>query len=163
MKPGDHPEFFRFPAPAGRSRESTIALDRRGRFSHDGEPVEHEGMAAAFARWVRRHPDDGRWILSNDYDWCYLTVEDTGYFVEGLTLDDVPTLRLSDGTSEPLDPGGLSVDDDGVLRVRVKQGQEAARFARQAQLAIAPLLDDDEPLAVVVGERRYPIEETRPS
>ena len=23
MKPSDHPEFFRFPAPEGRSREST--------------------------------------------------------------------------------------------------------------------------------------------
>ena len=40
MKPGDHPEFFRFPAPEGRSRESTILLDREGRFWHDGELVE---------------------------------------------------------------------------------------------------------------------------
>jgi len=118
-------------------------------------------MAAAFARWVRRHPDDGRWILSNDYDWCYFTVEDTGYFVLGMTLGEgMPTLRLSDGTSEPLDPQTLTVDDDGVLRVRVKGGGEAARFSRQAQLAIAPLLADDEPLAIVVGDERYLVEAT---
>ena len=161
MKPGDHPEFFRFPAPAGRSRESTISLDRHGKFFHDGEPVEHAGMASAFAKWVRRHPDDGRWILSNDYDWCYLTVEDTGYFVESLRVDDEGAeLRLSDGTSEPMDPSSLSLDDDGVLRARVKEGREHARFTRQAQLAIEPLLDDDEPLAVVVGERRYVIPPT---
>ena len=160
MKPGDHPEFYRFPAPAGRSRESTISLDRRGRFFHDGEPVEHAGMAAAFARWVRRHPDDDRWILSNDYDWCYLTVEDTGYFVESLTLGEVPTLGLSDGTREPMDPSSLTVDGDGVLRARVKDGREAARFTRQAQLAIAPLLADDEPLSVIVNEQRYVVEDT---
>ena len=35
MKPGDHPEFFRFPAPEGRSRESTIRLDAEGTFHHD--------------------------------------------------------------------------------------------------------------------------------
>ncbi len=46
MKPGDHPEFFRFPAPEGRSRESTIRLDGRGRFWHDGALVEHAGLAA---------------------------------------------------------------------------------------------------------------------
>lgn len=117
-------------------------------------------MAAAFARWVRRHPDDERWILSNDYDWCYLTVEDTGYFVTSLTSGDVPTLTLSDGTQEPLDPRGLSVDDDDVLRVRVKQGKESARFTREAQLAIAPWLADDEPLAVIVDGKRFAVEPT---
>lgn len=117
-------------------------------------------MAKAFAKWVRRHPDDGRWILSNGYDWCYFTVEDTGYFVLGLTVGEVVTLRLSDDTSEPMDPRGLTVDDDGVLRVRVKEGAEAARFSRQAQLSIGPLLADEEPLAVVLNGRRFVVEDT---
>jgi hypothetical protein len=161
MKPGDHPDFFRFPAPAGRSRESTIELDRHGRFFHDGEPVEHAGMAAAFGRWVRRHPDDGRWILSNDYDWCYFTVADTGYFVaDVLRGEEGPILRLSDDTSEPLDPTTLTLDDDGVLRARVKDGKEGARFMRQAQLAMEPLLADEEPLAVVVDGQHHPIAPT---
>ena len=43
MRPADHPEFFRLPAPEGRSRESTIVLDAEGRFHHDGELVEHPG------------------------------------------------------------------------------------------------------------------------
>ena len=41
MKPGDHPEFFRFPAPEGRSRESEIRLDAEGHFHDHGERVEH--------------------------------------------------------------------------------------------------------------------------
>jgi hypothetical protein len=158
MKPGDHPEFFRFPAPAGRSRESTIALDRRGHFSHDGTRVEHSGLATAFARWIRRHPDDGRWILENGYDWTYLTVEDTAYFVVGIRSEsEPPMLRLSDSSEEALDPATLSIGDDEVLRVRVKGGVEDARFTREAQLALAPLLADDEPLAVVVAGKRYAI------
>ena len=63
-KPGDHPEFFRFPAPEGRSRESTIRLDGEGRFFHDDEPVAHPKLAAALHTWIARHPDDGRYILT---------------------------------------------------------------------------------------------------
>ncbi len=69
MKPGDHPEFFRFPAPEGRSRESTIRLDAEGRFWHEGNPVEHPKLAQAMHGWVSRHPDDHRFILTNGYDW----------------------------------------------------------------------------------------------
>ena len=38
--------------------------------------VEHPGLAAAMHTWVTRHPDDGRYILSNGYDWTYFTVDD---------------------------------------------------------------------------------------
>ena len=141
MKPGDHPEFYRWPAPEGRSRESSIVLDKQGRFLHDGERVEHAGLAAGFHRWISRHPDDGRYILDNGYDWTYFTVEDTPYFVTSLRIDgDAATLTLSDGSEEALDPRTLALDAGGVLRVAVKDGSFSARFSRAAQLAIAPLL-----------------------
>src|SRR6185436_15407504 len=54
MKPGNHPDFFRLPPPPGRSRESRIVLDAEGRFSNAGIPIDHEGMAVAFASWIRR-------------------------------------------------------------------------------------------------------------
>jgi hypothetical protein len=161
MKPGEHPEFYRFPAPAGRSRESTIVLDRHGRFFHDGAPVEHVGLAAAFGSWVRRHPDDDRFILSNDYDWCYFTVEATPYFVTALETGDAgPVLVLSDGSREPLDPRGATLDEDDVLRVQVKQGGAEARFSRSAQLQLEPWIDSDAPLALRVGGTRYAVEAT---
>src|SRR5580704_11018271 len=105
MKPGDHPEFFRFPAPQGASRERTIRLDAEGRFFHEGALVEHPGLAAAMHTWIRRHPDDGRFILSNGYDWTYFTVEDAPYFVRGVREDGANlVLALSDATEHRWDP-----------------------------------------------------------
>ena len=107
MKPGDHPEFFRFPAPEGRSRESTIRLDAEGRFWHDGSLVEHAELAQAMHAWISRHPDDGRYILTNGYDWTYFTVDDAPYFVRSVRIDaGARRPRLSDGTRGALGPGG---------------------------------------------------------
>jgi hypothetical protein len=158
MKPGDHPDFFRRPPPGGRSRESTIVLDRHGRFFHDGEPFEHKGLAGGFHKWISRHPDNGRFILSNGYDWTYFEVEDTAFFVTALHIDgNTVTVTLSDGTTEPLDPTTVSIDGDDVLRVAVKGGSYEARFQRSAQLAIAGVLCDDEPLALMIAGERHPI------
>ncbi|HEX3776068.1 MAG TPA: hypothetical protein VHV51_16465 [Polyangiaceae bacterium] len=141
MRPADHPEFFRFPAPEGRSRESTIVLDREGRFEHDGVVVEHPGMARAFASWIDLHPDDGRFILNNGYDWTYFTVEDVPYFVLGVREQaGALMLALSDGSESPLEPSTLSVGARGALYCAVKGGKFRARFSQGAQTALAPWL-----------------------
>ncbi len=167
MKPGDHPEFFRFPAPEGRSRESTIVLRADGVFLHDGDVVRHPKLAEAMHRWISRHPDDGRYILTNGYDWTYFTVEDAPYTVVAVKDEaGSPVLRLSDGSEEPLDPEGVLVGPDDSLYARVKasspHGPFEARFSRYAQAAgLAPFLS--EPAAnpgrveLVVGGRGFPI------
>jgi hypothetical protein len=156
VKPGEHPEFFRLPPPPGASRESTIVLDREGRFSHDGAPVQNPKLARAFATWIARHPDDGRLILTNEYDWCYFRAEDAPYFVEAIRGAgegrDV-RLALFDGTEEALDPAALSLGDDGVVYARVKGGAFEARFSRFAQIELAPLLVEGDPPRVRVGDR----------
>lgn len=144
MKPGDHPEFYRFPPPEGRSRESSIRLAKDGRFFHEGAPVAHPGMHRAFASWLRRHPDDGRFILSNGYDWSYLTVEGAARFVR--TVRDQaghPLLELLDGQELPLDPEALCVDAEGALWLRLADG-DPARFTPAAQLEMAPWLGERE-------------------
>lgn len=160
MKPSDHPEFFRLPPPEGRSRESTIVLDARGRFTHDGVPVEHAGMARAFASWIARHPDDGRYILNNGWDWTYFRVEDVPYFVVSLR-DDAgrPTLVLSDGSEEPLSPAGLRAGAGDALYVSVKGGAFDARFSREGQLGLAPWLVEgpDGALELSILGARYPL------
>ena len=143
MKPGDHPEFFRLPPPPGRSRESTIVLSKEGRFFHDGAPVEHPGMQRAFASWLTRHPDDGRYILSNGYDWSYLTVEGPARFVHAVRdVDGRPQLVLFDGSERTLDPAALRVDASGRLAVSLGDG-EPAGFTPAAQLQLSPWLSEE--------------------
>jgi len=157
-RPGDHPDFFRLPPPPGRSRESTIRLDARGRFIHDGHVVEHPGMRRAFASWIRRHPDDGRFILSNGYDWTYFEVEDVPFFVEAVrSVAGAPMLVLSDGSEEPLRPETLHAGHGSALSLWVKHGAFTARFQRTAQLELAPWLDEgaDGALELVISGVRY--------
>jgi hypothetical protein len=158
MKPGDHPEFFRFAPPAGRSRESTIRLTRDGTFLHDGEKVEHRALHKALASWVSRHPDDGRYILTNGYDWTYFEVDDAPHHVASLdATTEPPTLHLADDSSEPLDAATVSIGEDEVVYCRVRGGAFEARFSRHAQSQLAPLLGEAVEPTLVVGGREYPL------
>jgi hypothetical protein len=148
MKPGEHPDFFRFPAPEGRSRESTLRLDGEGRFFHDGEPVLHPKLADALHTWISRHPDDGRFILTNGYDWTYFTVDDAPFFVRSLRAQDGDAiLVLSDATEEPLDPATVRANDRGELYVTVKRdakgGPFEAKLTRFAQTQLEPFLEPE--------------------
>jgi len=149
MKPSEHPEFFRFPAPEGRSRESTIRLDGEGRFFHDQAPVEHPKLAEALHTWIARHPDDGRYILTNGYDWTYFIVDDVPYFVRSVRAEGGDAiLVLSDGTTEPLDPSSLRTNERGELYLTVKRGAKGgpfdAKMTRFAQTQLAPFLEEGE-------------------
>jgi len=161
MRPGDHPEFFRFPAPEGRSRESTIVLDREGRFKHDGVVVEHPGMARAFASWIGLHPDDGRFILNNGYDWTYFTVEDVPFFVLSVREENgTLVLGLSDGTESTLDPSTLRQGENGALYTVVKGAKFGARFSQAAQTALAPWLvaEENGQISLQIAGKRSTIE-----
>ena len=156
MKPGDHPEFFRFAPPPGTSRESTIRLDAAGRFWHDGAVVESGPLANALHRWIARHPDDGRTILTNGYDWTYFTVEDVAYFVTSVRVrEDGIGLTLTDESEEDLGADGLRIGADGALYTPVKGGAFEAKFTRHAQLALEPAMKEREDGAVTlcIGNR----------
>jgi uncharacterized protein len=169
MRPGDHPDFYRLPAPEGRSRESTIVLDREGRFWHDGRLVEHAGLGAALHSWIARHPLDGRYILTNGYDWTYFTVEGAPYTVRALRPEpDRVILLLSDGTEESWDPESTRTGDDGALYASVKatphagaagptRGPFEARFSRHAQTSLGPLLVEGEVPAIRIAGRVHAI------
>jgi len=162
MKPGDHPDFFRRPPPDGRSRESTLRLDALGRFWHDDEAVAHAGLAASLHKWIQRHPEDGRYILANGYDWTYFTVADAPYFVLRLRSEpDQIILTLSDGTEEPFDPTRAWIGERDALYTQVKRkapgGPYEAKFTPHAQGSLAPwLVDADEP-SVRIGQKAVPM------
>jgi hypothetical protein len=147
VKPGDHPEFFRFPAPEGRSRESAIRLDGEGRFWHEGNLVEHPKLAQGLHVWISRHPDDRRYVLTNGYDWTYFTVDDVPYFVRSVRIDERGvTLLLSDGSEEIWDPSASRVGAGDALYTTVKArhalGPFEAKFTRFAQSQLAPVLSE---------------------
>ena len=162
VKPGDHPEFFRFPAPEGRSRESTIRLDSEGQFWHEGAKVEHPKLAAAMHTWIGKHPDDGRFILTNGYDWTYFTVDEVPYFVRAIHVlpdDDRVDLVLSDDTIEPWRPTDSWIGANDAVYTHVKEGRFEARFTRHAQTSLASVLEDDGNggVWVVLGQTRTPL------
>jgi uncharacterized protein len=135
-------------APFPFTRESSIKLDRDGFFWHEGIRVEHPGLARAMATWISRHPDNGRWVLENGYDWCYIAVEDVPLWVKSARFDnDAIVGTLSDGTEERIDINTMSVDTEGTLRCAVKptarKGPYPAKLARHAQLALADRLREE--------------------
>ncbi len=147
-KPSDDPEYYRTPPPPGRSRESTIVLGKDGKFQHDKEAVAHAKIGEALHTWITRHPDDGRYILDNGYDWTYFTVEDAPFTVTAVSDDGegFPVLVLSDGTEEPLGPK-VRVGPADTLYVEVKRtsdrGPFEAKFSRHAQSQLGPYLVED--------------------
>jgi hypothetical protein len=165
MKPGDHPEFFRFPAPEGRSRESEIRLDGEGHFFDHGERVEHARLEQAMHTWIGRHPDDGRYILTNGYDWTYFQVDDAPYFVRAVRVEtDHVVLVLSDETEEtlvPADTGPRAGDE--ALYTQVKRAAQGgpfeAKFTRHAQTSLSPVLalDDGGKPGLAFGGRFAPL------
>jgi hypothetical protein len=157
MRPADHPDFYRLPPPEGRSRESTIRLDAEGRFFHEGMPVEHPGLAAAMHTWIARHPDDGRHILMNGYDWTYFTVDDVAFFVRSIRVEpDRVMLRLSDGSEEPWHPEATRARGDRLYTV-VKRTFDA-RFDRHAQASLGQVLEEANGVVVAhVGGKLVPL------
>jgi uncharacterized protein len=162
MKPGEHRDYFRRSAPDGRTRESTIRLDAQGRFWHDGAPMQHRRMVEGFHQWIRRHPDNGRYVLSNGYDWTYFAVDDAPYFVRRLRSEsDRIVLTLSDGSEEPFDPSTARIGEDDALYAEVKRsapgGPYEAKFTRHAQTSLAPWLVQGDVLSVRIGPVIHPL------
>jgi uncharacterized protein len=139
---------------------SGIRLDAQGRWWHDGELIEHPGIVEAFNRGISP-TDDGRFKLQLSHDWCFVEVEDAAYRVLATdpTADDRLSIRLSDRTSELLDPDTLRLDADGALTCRVKAGRAKAKFSHEAHFALGQHLEETPggKLTLKVGAKRYPL------
>lgn len=149
-------------ALAGLSRETTIVLDKDGRFFHDGRPVDHPGIVRAFHRWIDR-AEDGRFVLRNAINWAYIKVAGTPLFVRSVRLCGARPvthvyLSLSDGSEEELRYDTLRQDKDGVFYADARMGTMAARFDKHAALGLSPVVgeDDDGPFLEVVGRKLRP-------
>ncbi|HBP23081.1 MAG TPA: hypothetical protein DEA08_35580 [Planctomycetes bacterium] len=146
-------------ARMGLSRETDLILTRDGRFFSGPQPIEHPGIAAAFARWVERTPE-GRYVLRNDLHYVYVTVEDAPLHARGARVrGEEVILELQGGVEEVLRPETLRRGEGGALYAAGRDGSWEIRLAPAAVLALEPLLEEDErgePVLVLGGER-HPI------
>jgi uncharacterized protein len=142
----------------GRSRETRIRRDARGRWFDGEQPIEHELLTRAFDRWIDK-AEDGRYRLVNDINWAYIEVEGAPLFVRHVELGETGvTLVLSDETSELLNPNTLREDEEGALYAQARGGRLPARFDSHAALGLAPILVDDRPRpTLLLAGRRYEV------
>jgi len=128
------PEIVQKMLRAGATLEP-IRLDRRGRWWHRGNPIEHARIHRLFSRSVDQ-TEGGTWVLRVDPFTYPIEVEDTPYFVREWHVDDTGDaaaddveLELSDGTRMPVDIEALCYDDTGLyVRGVGPGGRFEARF-----------------------------------
>jgi hypothetical protein len=138
---------------AGRTRETKIRRDARGRWWNDQDPITHANLVTAFDAWIGR-AEDGRYCLQNDINWAYVTVEGAPIDVRTVRFEgDGVMLSLSDGRTEPLDPATLREGPDGALYCTVRSGTMPARFDVHAAMLLGErAIETDRGIALRIGE-----------
>ena len=151
-------------APFPFTRESSIRLDDKGIFWHEGFKIDHPGLQRGMHAWLTRHPTDGRYVLENGYDWCYLTIDIAPFFVRSARVEDDRLHGvLSDGSEVTIDEHTLTIDDGGALWCLVKPalrgGVAPARFDAHAMVAIGDAIEqrDDGAWRLHLGANEIPI------
>ena len=142
-----------------------LVLHHDGHWTHEGHPIQHRKIREVFDRSVRFLPDEGdagKYVVQIDRHRGEIEVEEAGFFVNEFDAQ-AGRVRLSDGTSEPLDASSLrSSSLDGALLCTVKrdlvpQGLPA-RFHHAAQSDLL-LAVEETPDGVVLrmAGRRHPL------
>jgi hypothetical protein len=138
-------------------------LRRDGSWTHEGTPLTHPRLRAAFDRSVRYLPAEGVYVVQLGRFRGQIEVEEAAFFVREVDLAR-GTLRLSDGSVEPLDVASLRASPHGgawlctVKRDLQPEGLPA-RFTHASQAEILGALEEGEggPCLRIAGEpRRLP-------
>jgi hypothetical protein len=131
--------------PPGLSRETRIRRDTRGRWWNGEDPITHPMLVKAFDSWIER-TDQGRYVLKNDINWAYVTIEGAPIDVRACRLERDGeritgcVLVLSDGREEPLALRTLRESSDGALYCDVRGGTMPARFDTHAAVQLSDAL-----------------------
>jgi hypothetical protein len=139
-----------------------LVLRRDGSWRHEGVPILHDRLRAAFDRGVRYLPEEAKYVVQLGRFRGEIEVEEAAFFVRSY---DAATgaLALSDRSIEPLDPEGLvHSTHDGALLCRVKRALHPdgllARFGHAAQAQLLDALEEEGGRLVLrAGGRAVPI------
>ncbi len=139
----------------GRTRETAIRRDARGRWFNGEDRIEHPNLCRSFDSWIER-AEDGRFCLSNSINWAYVEIEGPAYFVKDVEAsEDGIRLRLSGDLSESLDPASLRQGPEGALWCAVRGGRCPARFDNHAVSKLSDWIgEDDDGIYVSIGGAR---------
>ena len=144
----------------GRTRETEIRRDARGRWFDGQDPIEHPNLTRSFDSWVDR-AEDGRFCLSNSINWAYVEIEGPAYFVKDVEMAaDGVSLLLSGDLRERLAPASLRQGPEGALWCVVREGRCPARFDNHAVSKMSDSIREDEDGVYVLigGEKVRPPE-----
>ena len=81
----------------GRTRETEIRRDARGRWFNGTDRITHPNLVQSFDGWIDR-AEDGRFCLSNAINWAYVEIEGPPYAVKDVDASsEGVVLHLSGG------------------------------------------------------------------
>lgn len=126
-----------------------VILHHDGRWSHQGHPILNRKIREAFDRSVRFLPDEGdegKYVVQIGRYRGEIEVEEAGFFVREFDAE-AGRVRLSDGTTEPLDASSLCLSTrDGALLCTVKRDLVPegllARFGHAAHADLLLAIDE---------------------
>ncbi len=128
----------------GRTRETEIRRDARGRWFNGSDRIEHPKLVRSFDAWIDR-AEDGRFCLSNAINWAYVQIDGPAYFVKDVVASDEGIeLLLSGELREPLDSATLRQGPEGALWCGVREGRCPARFDNHAVSKLSDWIGEDE-------------------
>jgi hypothetical protein len=139
----------------GRSRETDIRRDARGRWFNGDDQIDHPNLTRSFDSWVDR-AEDGRFCLSNAIHWAYVEIDGPAYFVKDIEARaDGIGLLLSGDVRELLEPASLRQGPEGALWCAVREGRCPARFDNHAVSKMSEWIsEDEEGIYVLVGGQK---------
>ena len=126
-----------------------LVLHHDGRFSHEGVPILHARLRAAFDRSVRWLPDARCFVVQLGRFRGQIEVEEAAFFVREFDAAS-GLLSLSDASREPLDAATLRPSPrDGALLCAVKRELAPpdgllARFGHAAQAELLAAVEGPE-------------------
>lgn len=154
--PGIDPEFLE------RLRRGVpLRMTAMGELLFDGEPITHPRVRQALRDGL--DVENGETIVRLGAQWCYLSIDDTPLRATSVDVEDEHVwLRLDDGRRVELDPSTLWEEPGAGLRCKVPSAPTGrpldARLTNAAQMQLATHIEeDDDGLALKLGERRIPL------
>jgi hypothetical protein len=142
-----------------------LVLHHDGRWTHEGQPILNRKIREVFDRSVRFLPDEGeegKYVVQIERYRGEIEVEEAGFFVREFDAE-AGSVRLSDGSIEPLDPTSLRPSPrDGALLCTVKRDLVPeglpARFQHAAQSDLLLAIDETpDGMVLCMAGRRCPL------